>query len=98
MQDKGKTSYTPGPWAWVDNGGCSTLKGKGGKTVCDDGSAWGEYSQAIDPSGPDALLISKAPELVEMVRGLLKAHNSGVHNHNLADDAQDLLAEIDGEG
>ena len=105
MQDKGKTSYTPGPWKWKNDGICFALYAGDGTEICDDGSACGEYAQVIDPDGHNARLISKAPELVEILRRAVdSAHNSDSIAYKLqgvprwAHDARALLAQIDGEG
>ena len=99
MQDKGKTSYTPGPWKWKNNGICFALYAGDGTEICDDGSAYGEYAQVIDPDGHNARLISKAPELVEMVRKMCdQADTYAVAREVDCHDAIALLAQIDGEG
>ena len=58
--------YTLGPWRWESEGDRYwALKSPEDKTIIDDGSACGEYSQTIDPSGEDARLIAAAPDLLE---------------------------------
>jgi hypothetical protein len=70
-------SATPGPWEWhaagLDDDGAlqptngeddalfGHVSGAGWVRVLTDGSARGEYTQDIDPHGPDADLIAHAP-------------------------------------
>jgi len=66
------SGHTPGPWEWKPHGEGYTdygLYGPNGEEIADDGSAWGEYKQAIDPNGANACLIAAAPDLLEALRG-----------------------------
>ena len=64
-------AHTKGPWKWTQaGGGWWVLLGGNGETVCDDGSACGEYNREIDPDGPNARLIAAAPDLLEALKAL----------------------------
>src|SRR6185312_3161999 len=42
-----------------------------GRPIADDGSAGGDYTPAIDITGPDAALIAAAPEMYEALKDAL---------------------------
>lgn len=68
------SGHTKGPWVWKDMGYFYELVGSDGETICDDGSAGGEYGSVIDPTGgsdsdkANARLIAAAPDLLEALR------------------------------
>lgn len=88
-----ETKHTPGPWAWVDNGGWYSLDAANGTKVADDGSACDEYNREIDPedageSGANARLIAAAPGLLSAGRealALLEGMGAGVNDKGYAD-------------
>ena len=84
------SGHTPGPWEWKPHGEGYTdygLYGPNGEEIADDGSAWGEYKQAIDPNGANARLIAAAPEMYE---ALVYARNV-LPNDKWADDARGII-------
>lgn len=51
---------TDGPWEWRKTRYRAWLEGADEEQILDDGSAWGEYSDQIDPDGSDADFIAAA--------------------------------------
>lgn len=69
------SAHTPGPWIWIEHGAAMWLVPiadyqkdpdyPADYAICDDGSAYGEYSQKIDPSSANGRLLAAAPDLLE---------------------------------
>lgn len=83
------TKHTPGPRKWVDHGGYFSLEGPTGEMVCDDGSAGGEYSRAVEPDGPNGRLLAAAPDLLAALRVLvgemeIEGYDTGGMSHAYA--------------
>lgn len=81
-EDTDTISHTKGPWVWLEHDSeySSLVHYTGDKfpngepqyvTIADDGSAGGEYSQSINPKGPDGILIAAAPDLLEALENIL---------------------------
>ena len=56
---------TPGPWLWINTGSffsflVSESNQDPHQCIIDDGTAWGEYGETINPESPDGVFIAAA--------------------------------------
>jgi hypothetical protein len=56
---------TPGPWLWINTGSffsflVSESNHDPHQCIIDDGTAWGEYGETINPESPDGVFIAAA--------------------------------------
>lgn len=114
MADSGarRAAHTPGPWEWkhpFNWEGSYILLGADGTVVCDDGSAYGEYSREIDPEGDEcnqanARLIAAAPELLAALKKIsAKLENIETllngYEHDIKKIADDAIRKVEaGDG
>ncbi len=103
--------FTPGPWVWLKsysgdyaelvhyvpnetfpNGQPKYVR------VLDDGSAGGEYSNSIDPDGPDGMLVQAAPDLYAACQLMVDAITKpGTGPMTAFKAAKDAIAKADGK-
>ncbi len=86
------TAHTPGPWRWSggylmqdcpsrdesDQKESNPYSTPAGRPIADDGSAGGEYTATIDTNGPDARLISAAPDLLAALKLFMTCYPSAI--------------------
>ena len=102
--------HTPGPWAWqgdlykelvsLSNPKIGPNGAAQYTVVIDDGSAAGEYSQMIDPEGPDARLIAASPDLLDALQSLVDmdvSYQRGQKVSDAVDKARAAIAKATGE-
>lgn len=87
-------NYTPGPWVWSDDG-CGNGWGRDGLEPC---VVTGTVEGMISVDDADARLIAAAPDLLEVLEGLLDAtaydHGGPV---DLCKKAEAIIAKVKGE-